>query len=151
MWTILLSMVVFVGVVSCSEENQINKRDVSDVAEGDNTFDREARAAIFRYGKRVPIFRYGKRIFRYGKRADQEVEDSDMDLEKRLFRYGRSGSMPTTYKRLFRYGKRAEDDVEEDDEIEAVKRLFRYGKRGEINTRTAAQQPSVPFRFGERE
>jgi len=81
-----------------------------------NTEDK--RANVFRYGKRASVFRYGKRapsVFRYGKRSpytqEQEYEDMDNLLPKRIFRYGkRSGDLLAGIrgdgKRVFRYGKR---------------------------------------------
>lgn len=132
---------------------------------------RYGRGSVFRYGKRDSeedelskrLFRYGKRddlkrLFRYGKRDYEESEAPEldtMDEDKRVFRYGKRSDQDD--KRVFRYGKRSDEEVNK-------RQIFRYGKRAELDElleeakrrimrygrdARAAQEPHVPFRFGE--
>ena len=76
-------------------------------------YDIDARAALFRFGKRQPYDEENARsLFRFGKRYSAENTPT-------LFRFGRDPSSRS----LFRFGKR---DFEEDDQRTA---LFRFGKR----------------------
>ena len=94
-----------------------------------------------RYGKRDyevdddDFLDEDKRIFRYGKRGDDEEK-------RRIFRYGkRDGDLEK--RPVFRYGKRSDlDDLLE----EAKRRIMRYGREAR-----SPQDPHQPFRFGEEE
>lgn len=147
----------------------------SDQAEEDKrgSIMRYGRGSVFRYGKRDSsddfedpskrLFRYGKRdelkrLFRYGKRdfEDSEAPEYDaLDEDKRVFRYGKRADLEE--KRVFRYGKRSDEEVNK-------RQIFRYGKRADLDDlleeakrrimrygrdARAAQEPHVPFRFGE--
>merc|ERR1712141_71017 len=104
----------------------------------------EKRASLMRYGRAHGFDGYDqlnneKRLFRYGKRADEDESKSiavpygkNTD-DNYLFNDEKRGT-------VFRYGKRSGID---DILAEAKRRIMRYGR--EIR---ASQEPHVPFRFG---